>query len=922
MPSLPTLWDPAGAVDKLPQPFRMIDKILADIVERVVDLIGKREQQRKLEEAAKVNLTFAPHAVMEVSPEASIFKPLGIAGIAAVALPDGELRVYSARDASTTFSDRTHTSTITAMEAGLVVSTSGRLLAAASRTTLSLHEVDIKTCELTLLASIPLPTDPDDPSAPVRLYWSDTLGHLALCYGSGAVALYGVSLPGPNISRDGLEALMVMHLHDFGTTRLQELMRIPLAAVKALCLVSASVGCSQLVWQQQHRPDKGAHADRYHKSARGAYVWWEGASRLLLIDIAAATATATASTIRPSPVNATNGTSDAEAASGASAVKSGTGKVVNTRGGGGISAAAPSQNDLLVAAASPVTASAPPPGEPAGPPRTPQVAPLMRDWLLPYNITAAAATADRNTLAWGLADGSVMLWDDRACCATKVLPRLRGAITALAWVNGVAHKLMCASAEGDIFIADIIKPEDSSQKAHEFPQAIHAIHFLANEPFALCICRGHTSSEGELAAGMTGAPSGSGEGSGSAEGLRTSGGGGGVNVLGTKALRPRIIWYNVLEEKPVAELMGPQAGQSFGLACCVPPPPPPSPPTPPPEAAIMATSPAAGSAAASKSGTPEPGAAPALFGSGSSPGARQAVLGAVKAMGANLQLGPQLVPVPLPIPVGHVVSYPALAVTDTYLVVGGDLVDKVVHSNFADADAVPQRVLLLYMYKVDALVRHLLPDDETHSRLGRVVLDRLLADLEAPKVNKRKGKRVTLDVEDPDTPKLPSSMRKPDPFESGGPRPAGRSANRHITFGSAQEELFDDARKVSKETKVFPKETRKGLKIGPEDPVLANKDRRGPDGKPRLAPLGLEKAREAPPPFAERSQSPPWHHTNPLARIHPDWEEAPVLIRIMDRIGSKGGGRKRRDKRMDTLTGELMAKFSKEAGAKPNLLVT
>ncbi|GLI70040.1 hypothetical protein VaNZ11_014779, partial [Volvox africanus] len=853
MPSLPTLWDPAGAVDKLPQPFRMIDKILADIVERVVDLIGKREQQRKLEEAAKVNLTFAPHAVMEVPPEASIFKPLGIAGIIAVALPDGELRVFSARDATTTFSDRTHTSTITAIEAGLVVSTSGRLLAAASRTTLSLHEVDIKTCELTLLASIALPTDPDDPSAAVRLYWSDTLGHLAVCYGSGAVALYGVSLPEPNVSRDGLEVLMAMHLHAFGTTRLQELMRVPLGAVKALCLGSASVGCSQLVWQQQHRPDKGAHADRYHKSARGAYVWWEGASRLLLIDIAAATSTATASTIRPSPVNATNGTSDAEAASGASAVKSGTGKAVNTRGGGGISTATPSQTDLLVAAASPVTASAPPPGEPAGPPRTPQVAPLMRDWLLPYNITAAAATADRKTLAWGLADGSVVLWDDRACCATKVLPRLRGAITALAWVNGVTHKLMCASAEGDIFIADIIKPEDSSQKPHEFPQAIHAIHFLANEPFALCICRGHTSSEGDLAAGMTG----SGEGSGGVEGLSSSGGCGGVDVLGTKALRPRIIWFNVLEEKPVAELMGPQAGQSFGLACCVPPPPPPSPPTPPPEAAIVPTSPAAGSGSASKSGTPEPGAAPALFGSGSSPGARQAVLAAVTAMGANVQLGPRLVPVPLPIPAGHVVSYPALAVTDTYLVVGGDLVDKVVHSNFADADAVPQRVLLLYVYKVDALLRHLLPEDETHSRLGRVVLDRLLADLEAPKANKRKGKRVTLDVEDPDTPKLPSSMRKPDPFESGASRPAGRSANRHITFGSAQEELFDDARKVPKEAKVFPKETKKGLKTGPEDPVLANKDRRGPDGKPRLAPLGLEKAREAPPPFAERSQSPP-----------------------------------------------------------------
>lgn len=37
--------------------------------------------------------------------------------------------------------------------------------------------------------------------------------------------------------------------------------------------------------------------------------------------------------------------------------------------------------------------------------------------------------------------------------------------------------------------------------------------------------------------------------------------------------------------------------------------------------------------------------------------------------------------------------------------------------------------------------------------------------------------------------------------------------------------------------------------------------------------------------------------------------------------GSKGGGRKRRDKRLEALTTELMTKYSKEAGAKPNLLV-
>jgi hypothetical protein len=73
----------------------------------------------------------------------------------------------------------------------------------------------------------------------------------------------------------------------------------------------------------------------------------------------------------------------------------------------------------------------------------------------------------------------------------------------------------------------------------------------------------------------------------------------------------------------------------------------------------------------------------------------------------------------------------------------------------------------------------------------------------------------------------------------------------------------------------------------------------------------------------ERPQSPPWHHTNPLARIHPDWEEAPVLARIMDKLGTKGGGRRRRDRRLTTVAGEVTGKLSKELapdGSKPVLL--
>jgi hypothetical protein len=62
-------------------------------------------------------------------------------------------------------------------------------------------------------------------------------------------------------------------------------------------------------------------------------------------------------------------------------------------------------------------------------------------------------------------------------------------------------------------------------------QAVHEIHTPPNQPFALCICRGHTSTKGELArlAGRAGgAPLG---------GLLGDEGEG-----GRAALRPRIFW--------------------------------------------------------------------------------------------------------------------------------------------------------------------------------------------------------------------------------------------------------------------------------------------------------------------------------------------------------------------------------------------
>ena len=79
---------------------------------------------------------------------------------------------------------------------------------------------------------MPLPADPDDTSPPVRLHWSDNLGHLAVCRRSGALALFTLSLPPPNVSLESVGAFVALSLKAFGETRVEELLRVPAATVR------------------------------------------------------------------------------------------------------------------------------------------------------------------------------------------------------------------------------------------------------------------------------------------------------------------------------------------------------------------------------------------------------------------------------------------------------------------------------------------------------------------------------------------------------------------------------------------------------------------------------------------------------------------------------------------------------------------
>lgn len=58
MAPLPPIWDPSRAVDKLPQPFRMIDKLIAEIVDKVLTEITRKAEKRREERAKNISMVW------------------------------------------------------------------------------------------------------------------------------------------------------------------------------------------------------------------------------------------------------------------------------------------------------------------------------------------------------------------------------------------------------------------------------------------------------------------------------------------------------------------------------------------------------------------------------------------------------------------------------------------------------------------------------------------------------------------------------------------------------------------------------------------------------------------------------------------------------------------------------------------------
>ncbi|KAL6754714.1 hypothetical protein V8C86DRAFT_312390 [Haematococcus lacustris] len=458
MAPLPKLWDPVKAVDRLPQPFRMIDKILAEIIETSLTICLAKDKQKHVKRLTHIDTVFSPHAMLVASGKASCFTT----------------------------------------EVGHISATGSKVVLSASLGTLAVHEAVIRPSSLRRLAVCSLPEDPQLPvgEAPCSVSLSANAGHVAVCWPSGPVAVYEVLLPPYYYSSPVGEAPggePAPGALQGGQLRL--VLHFSLTITQGLLVGNPSLGTCHVVWQQQQRPDKSGKSDRNHKPARGIYMWWSNCNKLTLSyleqptcqlgglslgmegaagasasagsggdppappDLATAAGRKGAKPLLPGSAKGQRGSLPTPGAAGAGGVAEGPGGVGGVEGGS------------RGAAAGGLVRTAP-----------------SKGWLLPLGITASCISENGKTLAFGLNDGTILVWDDHFGGHTKILPRMPTGISALAFVNGVANLLFATSRDGSVYLADIARPEDSHMSKTKLPHMATEVYFMPNDPFAICVC--------------------------------------------------------------------------------------------------------------------------------------------------------------------------------------------------------------------------------------------------------------------------------------------------------------------------------------------------------------------------------------------------------------------------------------------------
>ncbi len=223
------------------------------------------------------------------------------------------------------------------------------------------------------------------------------------------------------------------------------------------------VGACNVVWQQQQRPDKSGKSDRNHRPAKGVYMWWTHCNKLVLTYLESLGGSGGGADLKLPPISKPSTPTPPPAApQGKPGAKGG-----KAAAGGAVPSNSAAQGDAAGGA-----------GEPGGATTAADGGVKMmpsKGWLLPMGISHSCCSENGKMLAFGLSDGSALVWDDHFGGHTRILPRMPAPVTALAFVNGAPNLLFVTALDGSVYLADLNKPEDSHLSKTKLPHAAYEV---------------------------------------------------------------------------------------------------------------------------------------------------------------------------------------------------------------------------------------------------------------------------------------------------------------------------------------------------------------------------------------------------------------------------------------------------------------
>ncbi|KAK3277005.1 hypothetical protein CYMTET_14959 [Cymbomonas tetramitiformis] len=412
--------DPSSSINKLPQPYRRIDKIIAEIICKTFEECDERERKRREAELLRAQtVAFPPNAVYDDLGEITTFCASSDGLHMFVGNKEGQLLVVHLPSKSVVVRSNVHPGAVEALDVSNVPASRGTvLLASASKKSVCVYSVGFARSSpycLTLLCSgAPPSSSPSNCISSLSL--SSDGRSLVLTCTDGSLALYEIPVAADVASEEKEELPGMTSILSMTREKVVEILGAePVGAPKGLIQIHAK---RAPIHPGDTTSRQLAHLTNSPPPAEccGLFVHWEGLNRFLHFEIDQE------AVIRESMSNRE---------------------------------AVEEMKKKIEAEAANKVKGATPLEMPEGLEDGHIICRPTRDWVVPFPITSSCMMPEKQKLFTGLTDGSTIVWDTHLNTQVALQNRMEKSVVAMAYSRSEYKLALTASEGGEITLHEV-----------------------------------------------------------------------------------------------------------------------------------------------------------------------------------------------------------------------------------------------------------------------------------------------------------------------------------------------------------------------------------------------------------------------------------------------------------------------------------